>query len=117
MAPLLKTIRQLCGYALVATLLISPIGWFYAVCGIGCFFRSAYCFNQWLALDILACTTIHNVRGRTISGYTGERLNIRRYKLQAAVIDFLAILCGDGKDHCLRAFHWEQETGRVKYYE
>jgi len=106
----LRMIRQLIGYALVATLLISPIGWFYIACGIGCFLRIDYCKKQWLALDILACTTIHNTQRRTISGYTGERMTTKRYHLQAKVIDRLAILCGDSEYHCLRAYNWEKAT-------
>ena len=104
----LRMLRQLLGYALVATLLVSPIGLFYALCGIGCLLRNDYCFKQWLALDILACTTIHNTQRRTISGFTGQHLHINRYALQAKFIDSLAIMCGDSKNHCLRSYEWEK---------
>ena len=114
MVAYLKMLRTMVGYALVTTLLVSPVGWFYAICGIGCFFRSSYCFKQWFALDVLACTTCHNTFYRTISGYTGERLHKKRYKLQGTIIDKLAEWCGDGKDHCLRAYIWERNTGRIR---
>ena len=105
----LKMMWQLIGYALVATLLISPLGWFYIACGIGCSFRSQYCMRQWFALDVLACTTIHGTYRRTISGYTGQRLHLKRYKLQARVIDRLALMFGDSENHCFRTYEWERQ--------
>ena len=110
----LKTLRQLIGYLLVATLLISPIGCFYILCAVGAVFRNNYCIKQWLALDILACTTIHGTQRRTISGYTGQRLHLKRYKVQAAILDRLAIIFGDSENHCERAYQWERRTLGLK---
>lgn len=107
---MIRVLRQFIGYLLVATLLISPIGCFYGLCAIGAILGNQYCMRQWMALDILACTTIHNTQRRTISGYTGERLHLRRYRIQARVVDFLAMLFGDEPNHCERAYQWEKKV-------
>lgn len=107
----LKTLRQLMGYLLIAAaFLYSYIGVYYLICALGSFMGYKYCLRQWLALDIIVCTIIHGTFRRTISGYTGQRMHLKRYKLQASVIDTLAKLFGDDKDHCLRAYGWEKRN-------
>ena len=106
----LKAIRTLLGYLLVATLIVSPVGIYFLLCGFGCFIGSQYCLRVWFSLDVLACSTIHGTRRRTISGYVGERIHIRRFFIVASIIDWLALRCGDGPNHCVRAYEWERRT-------
>jgi len=65
-------------------------------------------FKCWYLLDILICTIIHNTTMQSISGHTGQRINKQKYKYTAAVIDFLAIMVGDSKNHCVRAYRYER---------
>lgn len=74
-----------------------------------------YAFNVWYAIDVAICSVAHGTRNRTISGWTGEyATKKKRYEYQAWVIDCLAFLCGDGKNHCERAYFWEKSQGFVR---
>jgi hypothetical protein len=69
----------------------------------------------WIWFDRMVCTIAHGTWKRTISGWTGQHLqHKKRYDYQANCIDLLALLFGDDKQHCQRAFQWEQEKGLVK---
>lgn len=115
MIPILKTLRQLLGYCLIAyTLLNTPLGVFFLALFplIG---RYEYCFNIWHTIDVLICSILHGTHKRTISGWTGQHAQkYKRYYYQAKVIDFLAELAGDGLNHCHRAYLHELKKGLVK---
>lgn len=77
---------------------------------------TAFWFNKsktiksiWIWFDRLVATVVHFTWKRTISGITGQYMNTKkRYHYQAKVIDKLAVLFGDDKDHCYRAYRWER---------
>jgi len=104
-----KFIKNIFVYALVATLLLSPLGWVLVVM----FFyieKSEWCKDTWLILDILACNLRHKTGiNRTISGWTGQHLHLPRYKKQARLIDGYF-----GKNHCIIQFRYERKKGYVK---
>ena len=106
----LRFLRNMAGYTLVATLLISPIGWI-LVCMLPLLKRSQYCFNTWLILDVLVCNLCHRTGvHRTLSGYTGQHMyTVKRYYIQAKFIDFIF-----GKNHCSNEFKEERRKGYVK---
>lgn len=95
---------------LVATLLLSPFGWVL----IGMLFfihKSQWCLDTWLLIDKLACNICHRTGlNRTISGYTGQRIHLPRYKIQAKFIDLIF-----GKNHCVEQFTYESKRGWVRY--
>lgn len=111
---LVYTSRTLLAYVLLGlSLILSPLGWFFLLTGVGCFLRNKYCFKVWYQVDVLLCTMAHGTKLRTISGWSGQHAYLKRYLYQRRVIDFLAKLCGDGPNHCQRAFEWEREQGWV----
>jgi hypothetical protein len=106
---ILKVLQNFFGYSLVALLLLSnPLGCFL----LGMLFfinKSQWCLDTWLLIDKLTCNLFHRTGlNRTISGYTGERLHLKRYQLQAKVIDFIF-----GQKHCHKEFLYEKKKGWV----
>jgi len=68
----------------------------------------------WIWFDRMVCTFAHGTWKRTISGWTGQHfIRKKRYCYQSKVIDALAVLFGDDKQHCQRAYQWEQDKGFV----
>ena len=108
--PFLRFLRNIAGYTLVATLLISPIGWI-LLCILALIKRSKYCLDTWIILDKLVCHLCHRTGlNRTLSGYTGQYMyKIKRYRIQAKFIDFIF-----GKNHCSEEFKKERSKGYVK---
>lgn len=110
----LQAIRQLLGYLLIATLLLSPVGWYLIYLA---FFinRHGYEYYIWLILDRLACSICHKTTKRTISELSGEMAykGIKRYKKQAKLIDFLAYKLAGQSNHCYSAYQWEKSQGFI----
>lgn len=115
MIPILKALRQLFGYCLVAYLLLNtPLGVFFLLQFL--FIKKyKYAFYTWYALDVLICHICHGTGiKRTISGWTGQHMHkYKRYYYQAIVIDWLLELLGDGPNHSLRTFNNEKKQGFV----
>jgi len=106
---LFKVLRTLFAYLVIGLLIAT---WFIPLL----FFinKSAYSFRVWFAIDVLICTVAHGTYRRTISGWTGQYMSLKpRYAYQAKVIDTILKLCGDGDDHCLRAYRWERMQGLI----
>ena len=112
--PLLKTLRQLAGYLIVATLLNTYVG--YALLALLPFIKvNVYCYNIWLAFDIFICTVCHGTVGRSISGWAGQHQDkYKRYYYVALVIDWIFEKFGDKTEHCKRVFKAELKAGKVK---
>jgi hypothetical protein len=76
--------------------------------------RKAY--YSWLLIDRLICTIAHNTFKRTISGWSGQwaEQGVKRYVIQAKVIDFLAYKFSGEVGHCKHAYEWELKNGWVE---
>lgn len=112
--PLLKTLRQLAGYLIVATLLNTKVG--YALLALLPFIKTnEYCYNVWLAFDVFVCSVCHGTVGRSISGWAGQHQDkYKRYYYVAIVIDWVFEKLGDKPNHCKRVFKAELKAGKVK---
>ena len=106
----IRAVWQLCTYVTVGLpilLILLPSAPFMG--------RSKKIKFVWIWFDRLVATVIHFTWKRTISGISGQYMKTKlRYEYQAKVIDKLATLVGDKKDHCLRAYRWEQSIKVVK---
>lgn len=93
-------------------LFTNPLGYAFALFAIGALVGIRYCRIQWFWLDVGICSLVYGTHRRTISGVTGQKMlhsNRKYWKVQGAIIDFLARLVGDDKDHCVRAYEWEKK--------
>tara|TARA_R110002051_G_scaffold324424_2_gene421603 strand:+ start:9184 stop:9534 length:351 start_codon:yes stop_codon:yes gene_type:complete len=112
---ILKAIRQLLGYLLLAAILLSnPVGWYfiYLLTKIR---ADITAYNLWLAIDRLFCRISHGTYQRTISGWTGQwAISKKRYYYQAKVIDWLVLKLSGQTGHCFKAYLWEVKKGFVK---
>ena len=124
MLPLLRAIRTMFAYVLTLLKIVNtPLpfdnyvtlgGIYLLAAGALAIFGNSYGFNIWYQLDVMVNTICHNTRYRTISSWTGERLHIPRYRIQAKVIDTLAITLGDKPRHCERMYLWEKKMGFIE---
>lgn len=107
--PILKTLRTLISYLLVAFFLLTPFGWIF-LAQLPFIGVSRYCHHTWYVIDILVCHVCHNTGPkRTISGWTGQYMNSKkRYRYQSRVIDFMF-----GKGHCWQEYQHEKSKGYV----
>lgn len=103
---MISTLRALLGYLICGLTFGLPLSLLAipALCGSSRAFKALY------GIDIAICALCHNTMLESISGRSYRFKAKRRYRYQMQVIDLLALLVGDGKDHCKRAYEWE-----VKY--
>lgn len=110
----LIAIKQLFKVALLGFgLLLPPLGWVFAYYALVAFVNKTKenrGVKVWFNLDRVIASMLYNTKDRTISGITGERAakGVLGWRVIAKVINFLAKICGDGENHCDRAFTKEQ---------
>ena len=104
----IRFIKNLAGYTIVASILISPVGLILLL--MLPFIRwNKWCANTWIIISKLVCNLCHSTGiHRTISGWTGQHITKPRYKIQARFIDSMF-----GESHCVNAFEHEKFMGWV----
>jgi len=114
MIGILQAIRQLLGYSfLLIILLLSPLGWYFLYL-LPKIKTDKTARNLWVAIDKIGCRICHGTYLRTISGWSGQWQNtIKRYKYQAALIDWLVYKISGEKNHCFNEYMKELKKGLI----
>lgn len=109
--PLIKTIRTLATYLLVAFMLFWDYYGLFFILQFPFIRVNKYCFSTWYVIDVLVCHVAHGTGSRrSISGWTGQHMSSKkRYMWQSKLID-LAF----GKNHCQLEYVKERDRGYVK---
>jgi len=115
MIGILQAVRQLLGYLfLFLCLTLTPIGWYFIYL-LPKIKTDKTAFDLWISIDRLFCRISHGTYRRTISGITGQYMDIKkRYKYQAKVIDYIMLQATGEENHSRRSYHWELKQGYKK---
>lgn len=107
---LVKVFRTLFAYVVIGLL----VGiWFFPL--LPWVKKNKYAFRIWFSIDVMICSVAHGTYRRTISGWSGQFMSKKQnYRTQAKIIDYLIVLCGGEKNHCISAYQWELKQGLVE---